>query len=234
MPEDGNGSEDREGFGTDTQDGSGTEGQDGSGTDAQDGSGTDAQDETVDGRETPPEGVIDEAERLTRLARDAVDDAEAAVYRDARDEALTQHDYVARVRQEDDGAVLVCHPAEWLEDGVVRPDRIDDLDRGIERRVAGTGEPDQWEAVEAHNRDLARTVATRYGDVHGANAHALADFMGNHYAKPVEDATRAELEEFLDEYFPRNAFPSEAQREYVEESVALVFEAADDVSPLGE
>ena len=181
---------------------------------------------------TPPAAVVDDAERLTRLARDPVDDAEAAAYREARDEALAAFDYVGRVREEDDGAVLVCHPEEWVADGVVRTERIDDLDRGIERQVAGSGAAADWEEVEAHNRDLARTVAATHGDVHGANAHALADFMGNHYAKPVERATRDELEVFLEDYFPRNAFPSDRQRACVETSVALVFEAADATSPL--
>jgi len=182
--------------------------------------------------DTPPEAVVDEAERLTRLARDAVDDAEAAAYRRAREEALADHDYTARVREEDEGAVLVCHPAGWLEDGVVRTDRIEDVDRGIERRIAGAGDPDEWEAVEAHNRDIAAAIEADHGAVHGANAHALADFVGNHYAKEIEDATRAELREFLTEYFPRNAFPSDDQRDCVEESMRLVYDQTDAEFPL--
>ncbi len=182
--------------------------------------------------DAPPEAVVDEAERLTRLARDAVDDAEAAAYREARDDALAEHGYRARVREEDDGAVLVCHPAAWIEDGVVRPERVEDLDRGIERRVAGAGSEADWAEVEAHNRDIAGRVEASHGEVHGANAHALADFMSNHYAKRVEDATRDELEEFLAEYYPRNAFPSDREAARIEASVALVYEAAGAESPL--
>jgi len=207
------------------------------GTDGHDGvtgNDGDAGDDSEDGgpADTPPEEVVDEAERLTRLARDAVDDAEAAAYREAREEALADHGYTTRVREEDDGAVLVCHPAEWLEDGVVRTDRIQDVDRGIERRIAGVGDSEEWEAVETANRDLATTVEAAHGAVHGANAHALADFMGNHYAKPIEDATRAELREFLTEYFPRNAFPSDDQRDCVEKSVRLVYEETGREFPL--
>ena len=69
-------------------------------------------------------------------------------------------------------------------------------------------------------------VREEHGDPHGANAHAFADFMGNHYAKRVEAATPAEREEFLEEYFRRNAWPTEAQRDAVERSLRLVEEIA--------
>jgi hypothetical protein len=67
-------------------------------------------------------------------------------------------------------------------------------------------------------------VAGEHGAVHGANARALADFASNHYAKPIEDLTGGERAEFLEEYFPRNAFPTDDQKAVVEESVRLVFE----------
>jgi len=186
-----------------------------------------------------PEDVTDEAERLTRLARDAVDD-EAAAYRQRRAELLAEHGYTARVRDADEtppagttsgrgtttgeGDVLVVHPAEWVEDGTIRVERIDDLARAVEIPLDGaTGE---WESVEAHNRELAEQVAQDHGEVHGANAHAFADFMGNHYARPVEGATRAQVAEFLDEYYPRNAWPSDAQRATVEASLEHLFAAA--------
>jgi len=74
--------------------------------------------------------------------------------------------------------------------------------------------------------DVAAAVGDAYGDVHGANAAAFADFMSNHYARPVESATDVEIEEFLTEYFPRNAWPTDAQKAVVDESVELVFESA--------
>lgn len=189
-----------------------------------------------EGNANLPEELVDEAERLTRLARDAIDDNEARAYLDDREALLTEYDYRARVR-EDDRDTLVLYPEEWTEDGTVYPQRIDDLDRGIERPLEGPGASDEWEAVESHNREIAETVAAEHGDVHGANAHALADFAGNHYAKAIGKLTREELEEFLAEYFPRNAFPSDDQRAVVEESVRLTVEAADgnpDAVPGGE
>lgn len=171
---------------------------------------------------TLPEETLGEAERLTRAAREAVDPNEAAAHRERRDELLAEHGYTARVRADDDGDVLVCHPDEWLDDGTVRMDRIDDVDAGVEVPLSGGGDAEDWDATEAHNRAVADRVADVHGDVHGRNAHAFADFMGNHHAKPVEAATDAEVTEFLTEYFPRNAWPTADQRAVVEASVELV------------
>jgi hypothetical protein len=164
--------------------------------------------------------VVDEAERLTRLAREVVDDDEAAAYREARAELLAEHDHTARIREEDD--VLVVHPEEWVEDGTVYPERIDDIDRGIERALSGPGDPDDWEAVWEHNMAVVETVEAEHGSVHAANAEALAEFMSNHYAKKIEQATESELTEFVEEYYPRNVWPTDDQRSVVEESVELV------------
>jgi hypothetical protein len=182
--------------------------------------------ETESESEVPAE-VVDEAERLTRLARDVVDEDEAAVYTDNRDELVAQYDFTARVREEDDDT-LVLYPEEWVEDGTVHPDRIEDVDRGIERPLEGAGSTADWEAVEATNREVAETVAAEHGVVHGQNAHALADFASNHYAKSIAALTREETREFLQEYFPRNAFPSDDQKAVVEDSVAYAVAVADD------
>lgn len=170
-----------------------------------------------------PADVIDEAERLTRLARDAVDESEAEAYREARGDLLDGTGFAARVR-EDDRDTLVLYPTEWVVEGTVDPARIDDVDRGVERPLEGPG--DEWAVVEEHNRAVAATVADRHGDVHGRNAHALADFAGNHYAKPIERLTREERAEFRTEYFPRNAFASGEQKQIVAESVELAVEIA--------
>lgn len=184
-----------------------------------------------DADQSVPEDIADEAERLTRLARRATDDREAAAYTDRRDAILAEHGYRARIR-DDDRAVLVLYPNEWVEDGTVIPDRIENIDRGVERPLEGPGEADDWEVVADHNRDLAETVEREHGAVHGANAHTLADFMSNHYAKPIEDATEGELEEFLTEYFVRNAWPSDDQKAVVRESLHLVYECAGEPAPL--
>jgi len=184
--------------------------------------------ETADDGELPP-GVPEEAERLTRRAREAVDDAERTGALRARDRLLADHGFTARIRSED-RAVLVLYPTEWVTDGTVQPERIDDLDRGIERPLSGAGE-DDWASVDAHNRTLARDVERLHGEAHGANAQALADFAGNHYGKRIERLTGAELGLFLEEYYTRNVWPTDDQKAVVEESVRRVFEQADESVP---
>jgi hypothetical protein len=173
-----------------------------------------------------PDAVVDEAERLTRLARDAVDGAEASAYREERTDLVSEHGFTARVR-EGDRDTLVLYPDEWVEEGTVYPDRIDDVDRGIERPLGGPGADDEWDAIAEHNEQVAERVAAAHGPVHGENARALADFASNHYAKPIGDLTADERAEFLGEYFPRNAFPSDDQKAVVGESVMLAFDAVD-------
>ncbi|MXR50854.1 rnhA operon protein [Halovenus sp. WSH3] len=160
---------------------------------------------------------------MTRLARETVDDNEAEAYREARAELLAEHDYTARVREEEHD-VLVVHPEEWVEDGTVYPERIDDIERGIERPLSGPGDPDDWEEVWEHNMAIAEEVEREHGSAHGGNAEALAEFMSNHYAKRIDQATESELEEFVEEYYPRNVWPTDDQKAVVEESVELVVE----------
>lgn len=189
-------------------------------------------DEDGEPDDLPPESVVDEAERLTRLAREAVDRDEAAAYRVDRDERLADHDYTARVREDETRDVLVLHPEEWVEDGEIRTERIEDVDRGMEISLSGPGEGDDWTEIDGHNRDIVAEVRSEHGEDHAANVATLADFMGNHYAKPIHDATADELTEFLTDYYPRNAWPTAAQRDIVEKSVRVAFSVADERCPL--
>jgi hypothetical protein len=172
-----------------------------------------------------PDDVVDEAERLTRLARNAVDEDEATAYDDHREDLLSDHEFTARIREEDD--VLVLHPDEWVEDGTIRVERIDDTDRAVEIPLSAPGDEDDWEAVEAHNAAIVEEVDAEHGSVHAANCRAFVDFLGNHYVRRVEDTTAAEIDVFLSEYYPRNAWPSDDQRDEIEQSLELLFEAVD-------
>jgi len=173
-----------------------------------------------------PEDVVEEAERLTRLARDAVDDDAADAYRERRDELLADHGFVARVRDTDD--TLVCYPSEWIDDeGTVRLGDVEDTDRAAEVSLAGPGEQGDYEDAAARNAELVERVREEHGDVHGDNAEAFAEFMNNHYARPMDTASAHERERFLADFFPRNAWPSDEQRETVEESLELVFAVAE-------
>jgi hypothetical protein len=178
-----------------------------------------------------PSDVVEEAERLTRLARNVVDEDEAAAYRADRDERVAEHDFRARIREEDARDVLVLHPDEWVKDGTILPDRIEDTDRAVEIPLDGPGDPDDWESVERHNAELVAAVREADGEDHAANVRAFADFMGNHYARPLESATSEEIREFLDNYYPRNAWPTDEQAEVVEQSLRLAFDAAEERVP---
>ena len=174
-----------------------------------------------------PADTRDEVERLTRLARQAVDEGAATAYRDQRAALLDEHGYEARIREEDTGDVLVCYPSEWVDDGVIQPDMVEDTDRGIEVRLSGPGDPDEWDDIEAQNRAVVERVRADHGETHAATARALADFMGNHYAKPIAEATPEELTEFREEYFTRNVWPTDRQRALLDESVRVAVEQAD-------
>lgn len=174
-----------------------------------------------------PDGVIERATTLTRRARDAVDENERSAYLERRDDRLREHGYTARIRDGETGETLVLYPEEWVEDGTVRFDRIADTDRAVERSISGPGSGDDWEEIDRYNRAVASRVRQQHGDVHGETATAFADFMSNHYAKPIEAATAEEREEFRTEYFVRNAWPTDEQRERVDESIRLIVEAAD-------
>jgi len=204
---------------TDGDDVDRTDGANGDDTDR--GNGTDS-----DSEPEVPEEVVSEAERLTRLAADAAVEAEAAVYRERREAIVDDHDFTARVREDDD--TLVLYPQEWVDDGVVQVERIEDTDRAVEVSLSGPDHGAEWAAVEADNEEIVETVAEAHGPTHAANVRAFADFMGNHYLKRVDDATDAEREEFLTEYYPRNAWASEEQAAVVEESIALAAEVADE------
>jgi len=192
---------------------------------------SDAETDEPDGDDPLPREVTDRVERLTRLAREAVDDAEAAAYREDRAAILEEYDYSARIRDDEEADVLVLHPVEWMQDGTVQIDRVEDLDRGVEIPLSGTGDADDWNDVESRNRALAETVDEEHEQPHGETAHALADFAGNHYAKPIVDLTAGELAEFREEYLPRNAWPTDEQLATLEESIRLTFAAADESVP---
>nr|WP_096391681.1 hypothetical protein [Halopenitus persicus] len=174
--------------------------------------------------DVPPDAV-EEAERLTRLARNAADPEAADLYRRRRDELAADHDYTPRVREEDD--TLVLYPSEWMADGTVQLNRIEETDRAVEVSLSGPGDADRFDEIAAANDAVVDRIAAEHGPDHAANVRAFADFMSNHYVRRVTDATAAEREEFRTEYYPRNAWPSADQRELLDRSLALVEELDD-------
>ena len=178
------------------------------------------------------EDTVAAVERLTRLARRAVDEKERDAYHEERAELLAEHGYDCRVREEGQEVTLVCHPDEWLDDeGIVRLDVVEDTDRAVEVPLAGPGDPDEWSDVAEHNQEMADRVREKHGDVHGDTADAFASFMSNHYARPVESAAESEIETFSEEYFERNAWPTDEQEQQLAESLELLFEEAGRETP---
>lgn len=187
-----------------------------------------ADDGSDDGRvpDVPVE-VVDEAERLTRLARRAEDDAAAAFYRERRDELVSDHDYVPRLREDDD--TLVLYPDEWMADGTVRLDRIETTDRAVEVSLSGPGDADRYEEIAAYNDAVADAVADAHAEVHADTARTFAAFMSNHYVRPVDDATPEMRAEFREEYLIRNGWPTDEQLDAVDESLSVIESVAADV-----
>lgn len=189
--------------------------------------------------ELPP-SVINEVLRLTRLARRASEESQPASgsaeargsgpeeYREERDSLLDSYGYRAHVREDDRGATLVCHPAEWLSAGQIDIEAVEDTDRAIERRVEGAGEPATWEPVSTHNDAIADRVEDRYGEPHGATARAFARFMSSHRVRRIGTATADDVLEFVDEFFPRNTWPDERQQAVVMRSLRLTVTVAID------
>lgn len=176
----------------------------------------------------PPTAVVDRALALTRRLRGASGaDRERLAQR--RDRLLASVGYRCRVREDERGATLVCYPAEWLEDGTVDMDAIEDVSRGIERSLEGPTGPEDWDAIEADNRSVVRAVRDRYGHDHAANATAFADFMSNHYGRTIATATERHHREFLEEYYPRNVWPSNHQQTLVERSLELTIAVAEEM-----
>ena len=205
--------------------------------DADDADGEGDENGTEDEPERAPDvpvNVVDEAERLTRLAREAEaadgteTEAAAELYRERRDELVEEHGYEPRIRDEDD--TLVLYPAEWVDDDTVQFDRIENTDRAVEVSLSGPGDADRYRAVAAYNEAVADAVSEAHGETHGDNARRFAEFMSNHYVRAVDDATPDMRAEFREEYFPRNAWPTDDQQAVLARSLELVREVAADVT----
>lgn len=179
-----------------------------------------------------PESAVEEAERLTRLARRVPDDAEAEQYRERRAALLAEHDYAAVVREEQSDPTLVCHPIEWQDEaGAIDPALIDEIDRAAEVPLGGAGDPEAWDAVAEKNETVVGDVRATHGEAHAANAEAFAEYVSNHHAKPIAAVTAAELAWFREEYYPRNVWPTDEQRAALDRSLELVYEELDAPMP---
>lgn len=178
-----------------------------------------------------PAEVVETARAMSRVLRRGTHDDPERIRR-RRDELLSTYGYAARVRESDAGPVLVCYPESWIEDGTLQLENLESTDNAVERLLNTSVEDGDWAAIADHNRAVAARVRDRFGRVHGANAEAFGTYMANHHGATVESATAEHVETFLEEYFPRNAWPSEAQRNAVEASIRHLFDTVDEPYPL--
>jgi len=174
-----------------------------------------------------PADTVDEAERLTRLARRTEDEAAAAFYRERRDELVTDHDYVPRLREEDD--TLVLYPDEWMDDGRSSSTGSRPPTGPSRCRCRGPGDAGRYREIAAYNDAVADAVADAHDAVHADTARSFAAFMSNHYVRAVDDATADMRAEFREEYFPRNGWPTDEQLAVVDESLDAIESVAADV-----
>jgi hypothetical protein len=177
-----------------------------------------------------PQSTFEAARAMTRvLRRDTHPDTVAI--RERRETLLARHGYTARVREDESGPVLVCYPEAWVEDGTFQPEELESTENAVEGRLSRAPHGDGWAGIASHNRELADRVAERFGEPHGETAAAFGTYMANHHESPVEGATATEIEDFRHEYFPRNAWPSAAQREAVATSLRHLFAVAGEPFP---
>lgn len=167
------------------------------------------------------------AERIRRLTIQLRAGDDTAT--DRRDRLLEASGARARVRQDDEGETLIIYPERWVDgDGRVDPTDINDPSEAVSLPLVDTSTPsdDDWPEIDAHNQAVADAVAELHGPVHGATAEALATYLSNHHLRRIEHATEAELRTFSDDYFIRNAWPTQQQRAVLEESIELAVDTA--------
>lgn len=178
----------------------------------------------------PAEFAEDAVERIRELTRHIRKADGRETIRDLnrrRERLLTAMGAHLHVR-DDAPPVLVLSPDDWVDDGTVHPDRIDDRSRACEVPLDPEAEPATWEAVMEANMAVAEAVERRHGPDHGANAEALAAYLSNHHLRRIDAATEAELRTFLTEYYPRNVWPTSHQAAIVRASVERAREVAAD------
>lgn len=178
----------------------------------------------------PPDFDPDLVERIAELTRQVrrADGPEADRIERIREGFLDVMDAHVHVREDDTGTVLVVYPADWRAGDTVEPDHIDDPTRAVEVPLEGVAGDDAWSAVMDYNTTIVDQVTERHGPVHGANAEALATYLGNHHLRRIDEVTEEELRDFLDEYYPRNVWPTDEEAAVVRQSVRLTREAADE------
>ena len=143
-----------------------------------------------------PAEAVDEAERLTRLAREAESaeptpeiEAAADQYRERRDALAAEYGYTVRVRDEDD--TLVLYPDEWMDPRTVRLDRVAATAPALHVSPSGPRAADRYRDVAPSTAALADPVPAREAAFHARTAATFAAFMSNPSVRPRDAAPPA-------------------------------------------
>lgn len=164
--------------------------------------------------------MADEIDRHTDWVHEVVGLARAAVGggRDASEldrvrDVASDHGFRARLRDDD---VLVLHPDGWLdEDGVLRGDV--DPDEALEVPLGDSGGAEE---ARERNDELLDGFEREVGDEDvWFNVELFAEYCETHHGVAVDEVTARQLEEFVDEYYPRNVWASESAEEKLERSL---------------
>ncbi|MDY7081762.1 MAG: hypothetical protein SXQ77_04995, partial [Halobacteria archaeon] len=136
-----------------------------------------------------------------------------------RDALAAKHGYRARLRDDD---TLVLYPDDWVEEGEVRVEDIEDTSRAVEVPLEGHRD---WEEARDMNDEILDELKRDTEDFHYENARAFAEFTENHYSMSVKDVRPKHVREFLEDYYVRNTWTSEEAQEKVEASLYVVLDA---------
>ena len=114
-----------------------------------------------------------------------------------------ENGFVARLR---DDETLVLYPDDWVVDGKVDLERIDDTDRAYEIPLSEKGE--SWEDVHSYNSDVIEKLSEmeEITETEVSNAEYFVEFVENHYILPVDEVSQKHVREFLEDYYPRNVW----------------------------
>ncbi|XGI83882.1 rnhA operon protein [Halorutilales archaeon Cl-col2-1] len=175
--------------------------------------------EGEDEEESEREDWVDEAVRLTKMSLTSP----SPVYEDRLDELAAENGFVARLR---DDETLVLYPDDWVVDGEVDVERIEDTDRAHEIPLSEKGE--SWEDVHSYNSDVIEELSEmeEVTETEVSNAEYFVEFLENHYILPVDEVSQKHVREFLEDYYPRNVWSSPNEEETVKKSVRKLLEAA--------
>lgn len=160
-----------------------------------------------------PDRDAEWVQEVVAVARAAVGARRDAGELDRMEDIAGDHGYRARLRDDD---VLVLHPDDWLDDeGVLHGDV--DPDDALEIHLGDSGGAEE---ARMRNDDLLEGFEADVEDEDVRfNVERFAEYCENHHGVAVDEVTSQQVEEFVDEYYPRNVWPSGSAEEKLESSL---------------